>query len=506
MNNNVLKALMLDETGKEIASAIRSIGKPSDEQADKAVKEWLDKHPEATTSVQDHSLTIDKMVIGTLGYVTPEMFGAVGDGITDDTEALQQCINANMNIVLGKNKSYRITDKLILNDNTCFNGNDSELYHPSSAYLTIALRAGNNCTIKNLTIRSANEQFPVTPADHTSLEDSLSSNVIGIATNESSNVNILNVTFVACGYDVNIANKAEGECKNIIIKDCTSIHGNMGIYAQNVTNLHIDNYQFTVNPLVGDGFHAFYICHNCLNVKIVRCYVEENLRGSTMLANHDTKGRGKNIVHVYDSVFKGSAFISLRNNNETYVYNSIINIIDPEGSIFYYYKCSNGKHYIKGCIIEGGKTLLNNNGNDFTAPFIFEDCNIDTISIIKSNGNIQFNRCNIKTHNYSVFQSGVADVQINLYDCFIKIYDYNYAFALYGENQIVNAQKCYFEFINTSGSILHSNKIETSLMTLQDCRFINATKIKETSNTRDGGLIVSNCILNNTVAADIIPL
>nr|DAR35559.1 MAG TPA: tailspike protein [Caudoviricetes sp.] len=67
-------------------------GLPTDEQTANAVKDWLDEHPEATTTVQDRSLTIDKMVIGTLGYVTPEMFGAVGDGLTDDSDSIKNSI------------------------------------------------------------------------------------------------------------------------------------------------------------------------------------------------------------------------------------------------------------------------------------------------------------------------------------------------------------------------------------------------------------------------------
>lgn len=58
---------------------------------DESVENWLDEHPEATTTVQDHSLTYTKLVNGTLGFVTPEMFGAVGDGITVDNVALNKC-------------------------------------------------------------------------------------------------------------------------------------------------------------------------------------------------------------------------------------------------------------------------------------------------------------------------------------------------------------------------------------------------------------------------------
>lgn len=83
---------------------------------DKAVATWLDEHPEVTTTVQDGSLTeakfSDALKLKTIkDYVTPEMFGAVGDGVVDDTAAIQAALydsNVNKTKVVLINK-YKVT-------------------------------------------------------------------------------------------------------------------------------------------------------------------------------------------------------------------------------------------------------------------------------------------------------------------------------------------------------------------------------------------------------------
>ena len=58
------------------------------------VNSWLDEHPEATTTVQDNSLTSNKMNSEMKEWIRSNAinvkdFGAVGDGVADDTEAIK---------------------------------------------------------------------------------------------------------------------------------------------------------------------------------------------------------------------------------------------------------------------------------------------------------------------------------------------------------------------------------------------------------------------------------
>lgn len=89
------------------------VGQPTDEQTINAVASWLNEHPEATTTVQDASLTeakfTDDLKLRILkDYVTPEMFGAVGDGVTDDSNAIEQALSSNKNIIMKSGAIYKI--------------------------------------------------------------------------------------------------------------------------------------------------------------------------------------------------------------------------------------------------------------------------------------------------------------------------------------------------------------------------------------------------------------
>ena len=64
-------------------------------------------------------------------YITPQMYGAIGDGITDDTDAIKSCIeyaNENkLNIVFENDKSYLVDNSTSINVETSIDFNGSTL-------------------------------------------------------------------------------------------------------------------------------------------------------------------------------------------------------------------------------------------------------------------------------------------------------------------------------------------------------------------------------------------
>lgn len=88
----------------------------NEEQVHAYVTSWLDEHPEATTTVQDGALTevkfSDELKLQAIkDYVTPQMFGAKGDGVTDDTAAVQAALAAS-NVVYLPRGRYLISDTI----------------------------------------------------------------------------------------------------------------------------------------------------------------------------------------------------------------------------------------------------------------------------------------------------------------------------------------------------------------------------------------------------------
>lgn len=90
------------EYHKSLNKAFSEIERIDDSVVQQQVDAWLAEHPEATTTVQDGAVTKVKIQPDLYPrlenpYLTPQMFGCVCDGVTDDTIGFRQCINAAAN-------------------------------------------------------------------------------------------------------------------------------------------------------------------------------------------------------------------------------------------------------------------------------------------------------------------------------------------------------------------------------------------------------------------------
>lgn len=85
---------------------------------------------------------IDELIANEV-FVTPEMFGAVGDGATDDTAALQAAFNSNKPVFLGGD--YGITSTLVINHDKLVVCGEHCIIR-TLAHLTYAIRFGVDTT------------------------------------------------------------------------------------------------------------------------------------------------------------------------------------------------------------------------------------------------------------------------------------------------------------------------------------------------------------------------
>ena len=245
-----------------------------------SVRQWLGDHPEVTTTVQDKSLTINKMVVGTLGYVTPEMFGAKGDGISDDTDSFNNAINfaKGKKIAIILTGEYKLTE-LNIDNYVTIQGNASKIIcnkvtiskpitddnHTIISNITfdcengILISGGKNIIITDCTVLTDNVAIEITRADNMSYENIIENcyvcaktiGKIGILVNTSdctvSNVNMRDFKIaLKANYQVLVSNLHAWISKDAYINgsifiECTGGSPNHG--ETEVIGCCIDTYQ-----------------------------------------------------------------------------------------------------------------------------------------------------------------------------------------------------------------------------------------------------------------------
>lgn len=105
---------------------------------------------------ENHAVNIENV------YVTPEEFGAVGDGVTDDSTAFSACIakaNETSKYVLLSNKTYLIGDTLMVSTDTNIIGVNTVIILGNNTFIKQIV----NCVFSNITFkRTVRSDLPLT--------------------------------------------------------------------------------------------------------------------------------------------------------------------------------------------------------------------------------------------------------------------------------------------------------------------------------------------------------
>lgn len=275
-------------TDEQVVEALETMGEPwvdawLDDNASGPVGDWLDDHPDATTTVQDGAISEvklnDELKLKTINnYVTPEMFGAKGDGVTDDTNAFQQALSSGKVVKLA-NKSYKVSQLVI-------NTTGSSIIGSGSARTTIICATGieltdaTNTKLKGFTIWSG---LPLA-------SERTNNDGTGINLNaDTSSTSITREQFddiIVSGYYIGINSNGlwTVEFRNIRVDYCWYAFVLTNGFGANFTNCYFTSSNRVLLYITNKGFSlAFNSCN--FGIKNTDSFIFANGENSVVLFN-----------------------------------------------------------------------------------------------------------------------------------------------------------------------------------------------------------------------------
>lgn len=345
------------------------VGQPTDEQTNSAVTSWLNQHPEATTTVQDGSIEeikINKNFLPWIkkDYVTPEMFGGVGDGATDDTDAIQNAINSGCNVFLNSNKIYGVKKKLTVSGD--------EVKFPVISGGTIKALDGfiDDCILEINTHEPLKQlKIENITLDGNKLCEFAIKQIYGVNVHYEciKTIGFTSIHFnILDGYETMLnhiycRNNIEYNAKNpitgisfgatdSILTDCVTVNFDIGFY--------------TDEEIVFNGCHPWCndvsFLDSCIGFKVKsQCFFTD--------CTFDTLRYGLYLVDYYTQYLNGCRFIHTHNTEHTYIYLSYgVNVYVYDSKITQYNGIATITNkpesvYLYTCDIKGTYTNQYNN-------------------------------------------------------------------------------------------------------------------------------------------------
>lgn len=386
--------------------------------------------------VSDGSLI--RLISSYLNYVTPEMYGCVGDGTTDDTINFKNAIQSGLKIIGDKTKIYKI-DQIIIPNNieieNCNFYSDSYEANEETGYndLSILKVSGKKLILNNCSFDSIQNQIPY---------ESLKADPL-----------------TAYGRGSNLAFIGANENAEVYVNNCRFDHGSIGDFLQSTLYL--------TNSILDNGEHGMFSSGSDINIDntIFNLSTSVNAQGGSLyhcfyISFNKTFSANNIIVNANGRLAPELNFRSARgsepNIKNAYINNSIINTNNPTGAGQYY----TSSVYIKnseincariGGVGQNGQCYLDNNRINF----------ID----VSEEANSCFTR-EMKVSNCIIKKYGnkrLAETGLTFNKCEITFNDLtsiNYGFASSNSYNAITFNECIMNYPDTA-STFHATRVMT---------------------------------------------
>lgn len=294
-------------------------------------------------------------------YVTPEMFGAVGNGVMDDSGAIQQALNCQGLVIFATNKTYLINTVLRVKNNTVIDLNGSTIigttghnfYNFESSDTYTGYSGNGNIVIQNGTVIGGCTSFA-----------------------HGKNIRLENVHFINAteSHFLEIAG-----CQNYVIEGC-SFSGMVETTASVKEYINIDPVTHPAFPWLPDGSTFFDGIKND-GIKVNGCYFD--------IGSDSTYAFGFNAVGVH-----GVTGVSSKHKNLVFTNNLISGFTG----------CGFRINDMDNVIIENNNITVG--GDGIRVGDVAQSTNV----LIKSNVISASGTAVTKENNSTVFQSADNDI------------------------------------------------------------------------------------------------
>lgn len=399
----------------------------------------------------------------TYNYVTPKMYGAVGDGVKDDTEAIKEAFSSGKSVKFTSG-TYKVsfeddtTEKQVLFN---LSSNRNVIFDPDAKIIV----SGTN--FANLTTVFGCSTFPVSNVNiigaNISCDNDNATLPMAIrfeapnnsAADQITNINIENCTFANVASSIYMVHRSSTgslsrQVSNIIIKNCRAYNSKSSFVTADGNNIIIDGC-YANGGNIANTYDAVSV-HSGIDIKIINNTFEGYTTGQTINIRNSPENKcGTKNVIVNNNTIRNcttTAAIQVSVSSGENVYGCTDVTITNNHII----NCTRALMVTCGNATSGtpfkGMTISNNTIEDCTTSVSLSNNTTVWLEKVTLTGNTIINSGNFTIH--VIRQCSITGNYINLATNGVVKIDYLYYSTFTGNTVYVDNTEVQFEQISNS--------------------------------------------------------